>query len=455
MSTTITRSIPSTATVRKQVDRILASPPLNGADVPRRLLSFLTDRSLSGPDQPIKEHEIATEVMGRSADFDPRIDSVVRVQIARLRSRLAEYYVGPGQEDGVLIEIPKGVHQIRASWRQLPVHAPTATEPDPSGRRRRRLFRRRPLIVTAILVLCTASGLLVSRKWRNSPSRTFWQAFLDAPREPLVIFSNPSFAASSDTSLRYFREGEDPLELLDDTYTGTGEVVAVHQLTRTFASFGRPLRLKRAHLLTWDDARENQLIIIGSTEQNPALLHLTPLGEFRFKPYSTEPRVGYGAVVNLRPGPGEERYYFASPSRPIRYDYAIIALVPSITPSRHAMVLAGTTTYGTQAAAEFVCNPARVEELMRKLGVSLSGPMPPFEAVLYVQITGGVPTDSYIQAVRRRRPVSDHENASDRQSPSVFDSRLSSGTSQRPANPPGTDSDWAHVGSRSDSDPSK
>ncbi len=191
--------------------------------------------------------------------------------------------------------------------------------------------------------------------------------------------------------------------------------MAVHQLTRTFASFGRPLRVKRAHLLSWDDARENQLIIIGSTEQNLALAHLTPLGEFRFKPYNSEPRVGYGAVVNLRPGPGEETYYFASTARPIRYDYAIIALVPSVTPSRHALVLAGTTTYGTQAAAEFVCNTARVEELLTKLGVPRGAPMPPFEAVLYVQITGGVPTDSYLQAVRRRRVVNSHEGQSDGQ----------------------------------------
>jgi hypothetical protein len=420
------RSIPSPAEVRQQVDRLLASPVLSGAEVPQHLLSFLTDRSLSSPGQPIKEHEIATTVMRRSADFDPRIDSVVRVQIARLRSKLAEYYVGAGQEDGVLIEIPKGLHQIRATWRQVSLRPSTAGErdPPPPAWRAHRLLERRPLIVTAVLVLCAASAVLVSRKWGNSPSRTFWEAFLDAPRDPLLIFSNPSFAGSSDTSLRYFREGTDPPEALNDTYTGTGEVMAVHQVTRTFASFGRPLRVKRAHLLTWDEARENHLIIIGSPEQNPALSHLTPLSEFRFKPYSAEPRAGYGAVVNLRPGPGEEMYYFASPARPIRYDYAIIALIPSITSSRHALVLAGTTTYGTQAAAEFVCNPARVEELLAKLGVSAGAPMPPFEAVLYVQITGGVPTDSYIQVVRRH-PAGKHENASGNQSSSVPDSRLS------------------------------
>ena len=166
-----------------------------------------------------------------------------------------------------------------------------------------------------------------------------------------------------------------------------------------------------------------------------------PLAEFRFKPYNTEPRVGYGAVVNLRPAPGEERYYFASTARPIRYDYAIIALVPSTSPSRYALVLAGTTTYGTQAAAEFVCNPARIEELITRLGVPRGGPMPPFEAVLSVQITGGVPTDSYLQAVRRHRAISSHESQSDSQAYTLSDSPASLGSSEIPANRPETDPD--------------
>jgi hypothetical protein len=418
------RNVPSTLDVRQQVDRILGSPPLKGVEVPRRLLSFLTDRSLSSPDQPIKEHEIATEVMGRSADFDPRIDSVVRVQIARLRSRLAEYYVGAGQEDGILIEIPKGGHQIRASWRQAPLRLTAAVKPErPAASHRLGVWRPLRLVLAGLLILCTATVVLVARRSGYNAVRTFWRSFLEAPREPLVIFSNPAFAGSSDTSLRYFREGADPPEALDDTYTGTGEVMAVHQLTRTFSSFERRLRVKRAHLLTWDDARENQLIIIGSTEQNPALSQIMPMAEFRFKPYNREPRVGYGAVVNLHPAPGEERYYFASTARPIRYDYAIIALVPSTSPSRYALVLAGTTTYGTQAAAEFVCNPARIEELITRLGVPRGGPMPPFEAVLYVQITGGVPTDSYLQAVRRRRVISSHESQSDKQAYTPVGSR--------------------------------
>jgi hypothetical protein len=401
---------PQASDLHRQVDRILGSPAFSGSEASRHLLSFLVDRSLSNPERHVKEYEIATEVMGRPADFDPRIDSVVRVQIARLRSKLAEYYVGGGKEDEILIEIPKGGHQLRGAWRQSPVPACIPAAEVPAPVRSDRASRGHLLLIAAAIVVFSAVFLVLAiRNWGNSPERAFWRTFLDSSQEPVLVFSNPRFAGSSNTSLHYFREGEDAPEALDDTYTGTGEVMAVQQLTRKFTTFNRSFRVKRAQLLTWDDARDNELIIVGSPEQNLALTRMSPLEEFRFKPYDAEPRIGYGAVVNLQPGPGEEKYYFASTARPIRYDYAIIALVSSINSSRQALVLAGTTTYGTQAAGEFVCNPERVKELIKRLGVPPRGRIPPFEAVLYVQITGGVPTDTYLQVVRRRRAVGDHE----------------------------------------------
>ena len=54
-------------------------------------------------------YQIATELFGRPSDFDPRLDSTVRVQTGRLRSKLAEYYAGPGDRD------PKGLGVIESS----------------------------------------------------------------------------------------------------------------------------------------------------------------------------------------------------------------------------------------------------------------------------------------------------------------------------------------------------
>jgi len=51
---------------------------------------------------------IAIEVFGRSPDYDPTQDSIVRTEAGRLRARLTEYYAGEGKGDALVIEVPKG-----------------------------------------------------------------------------------------------------------------------------------------------------------------------------------------------------------------------------------------------------------------------------------------------------------------------------------------------------------
>src|SRR5215813_12808254 len=94
--------------VRKQLDRILASPVFAGANRSTGFLCFIVDRALNGRTAEIKESVIAVEVFGRTADFDPKIDPIVRAEAARLRSRLDEYYRTEGSADSVHVSVPKG-----------------------------------------------------------------------------------------------------------------------------------------------------------------------------------------------------------------------------------------------------------------------------------------------------------------------------------------------------------
>ena len=64
------------------------------------------------------------------------------------------------------------------------------------------------------------------------------------------------------------------------------------------------------------------------------------------------------------------------------------------------MILAGTTTLGTQAAVEFVCSENSLKDLLGRLNASQTGQMKPFEAVLRVKVTRGVPVESSIVALR-------------------------------------------------------
>ncbi len=94
--------------IRTELHRILASDLFLTAHRPRSFLSFVVDRSLAGTAPGIKEYLIGIEVFDRPPDYDPKDDPIVRIEAGRLRKRLAEYYAGPGADDPILIEIPKG-----------------------------------------------------------------------------------------------------------------------------------------------------------------------------------------------------------------------------------------------------------------------------------------------------------------------------------------------------------
>lgn len=93
---------------RRELERVLASPGFVRNERMSRFLRFLAERHLEGNDGQIKESVIAVEVFGRRPDHDPAQDSIVRTEAGRLRARLAEYYVGDGTRDAVIIRLPKG-----------------------------------------------------------------------------------------------------------------------------------------------------------------------------------------------------------------------------------------------------------------------------------------------------------------------------------------------------------
>src|SRR5580693_4152340 len=108
--------------VRKQLERVLASPGFARNERLSRFLRVVVERHLEGRDCDLKESVIGVEVFGRKPGFDPKQDSTVRSEATRLRARLAEYYDGEGKSDTLVIELPKGgyVPRFRCSEPQGP-----------------------------------------------------------------------------------------------------------------------------------------------------------------------------------------------------------------------------------------------------------------------------------------------------------------------------------------------
>jgi serine/threonine-protein kinase len=99
---------PPADAVRAQLERILASPGFANAGRLSRFLRFVVERTLEGEGDSLKEYRLGTEVFDRPSDYDPRLDSIVRVEARRLRAKLAEYYEGPGRGDPIDIRVDKG-----------------------------------------------------------------------------------------------------------------------------------------------------------------------------------------------------------------------------------------------------------------------------------------------------------------------------------------------------------
>ncbi len=98
--------------------KILSSPIFAKAERQQRFLSYIMAETLEGRSEKLKGYTIGVEVFDREPSFDPAIDAIVRVEAARLRSKLREYYDSEGRADPVLFALPKGNYAIQIEWKE-------------------------------------------------------------------------------------------------------------------------------------------------------------------------------------------------------------------------------------------------------------------------------------------------------------------------------------------------
>src|SRR5690242_15292214 len=100
-------SIPESE-VRAELDRILASRGFATAGRISKLLRYVVEKTLAGETDQLKEYAVGIEVFDRDDKYDPRVDSIVRVEAGRLRTKLDEYYNGEGASSNIRIGLPRG-----------------------------------------------------------------------------------------------------------------------------------------------------------------------------------------------------------------------------------------------------------------------------------------------------------------------------------------------------------
>jgi len=427
----------------EQLEKILQSQTLQGSESLKAFLRFVVLKSVDNQDGHLKEYTIATEVFGRDDNYDPRVDSVVRVQAVRLRSKLQEYYDKEGKDDKVLIDLPKGHYTPAFSYIQdrngspatettAPGSETTSPSPEPVSFSDRRL---KLLVIVLASLFLTSSIFALSyrseakRLKESLASRAvdsaemqalapLWGDFLRSPEPVLVAYSNTIFEGRPETGMKYWKPLDSPgrspvsplmpqsvgatdqnASLIIDHYTGVGEVMGVYFLGNMFWKAGHSFRIKRSLLLNWDDLKTENIVFLGSPAENLLLRELPQKQEFVFGILGGNKHKADLGIINLKPRAGEQETYLLKREGPapeqILEDYAVVSLLKGLDSKHRLLILAGITTLGTQAAAEYVTKPEYVSELISHLNTApaFASPMLPpyFQVLLRVKVNGGVP----------------------------------------------------------------
>jgi Malectin domain len=170
---------------REELQAVLRSKAFRQAPTLSNLLSWLCEKRFAGEASQIKEYSIGVDVFRRGPDFDQEADSIVRVEINRLRKRLADYYAQEGVSHRLRIGIPVGqyvpdfqavaIPETAAPEAHISAAVASAQPPKPASR-----FRLAAIFIGSAAILLVAA-LLVLLLLREG-QKTAPEAALESPR---------------------------------------------------------------------------------------------------------------------------------------------------------------------------------------------------------------------------------------------------------------------------------
>jgi hypothetical protein len=240
----------------------------------QQLFQFLAAKAITGSAENLKEYTIGVEAFGRPQDFDPKTDTIVRVQIHRLRQKLKEFYDTEGSRDLIAIEIPKGhylpsfetttvsrddlkpasapsqdTNAVATSLAGSKVQNGSFGTAAPKGRRFEWLLSRRTATAMAAAIFVFVTGFWFGTKHLREgaqgessidgpetargksidPVKAFWASFLGNDRAPVIGYPDAVFLLDDSNDLFRFRQG---------AIDNRGALVDPH-LARQFASSPR------------------------------------------------------------------------------------------------------------------------------------------------------------------------------------------------------------------------
>jgi hypothetical protein len=410
-----------------QVQRVVNSTTFRNTEVLRRLLKFLAVKSIAGEAEQLKEYTVAIDGLGKPASYDPRSDSLVRIQIGRLRNKLADYYRKEGERDPVLLDVPKGHFKVVWQTRPIPSSLAEPVAPVPAQLAARTWSRTQIGALAVLAVWAVVATFLWLQERRDSyPLREawtpelqeLWQPFLESKRDLIVAVSSPLFVGFQgsgfyrDQNLNQWDEVlasskvqairkvlKDPAILERYYYTGLGETSAAFRLGKLADLSGMKISVTRSSLISWQQIVDNNVLFVGAARVFRDQLSKLPV--------NLDLQIREGGVYDRRAEPGTPALFAdnypsiganeASSTPDDGEVYALVSHMPGPLGSGDIQTFNSNHSPGVQAAVQWFTDPAFARQLTSKLR-RRDGRLPRyFQLVLKVRYRDAVPTEiSYV-----------------------------------------------------------
>jgi len=417
---------------REELRRVLLSKHFANAQKRSRFLEFVTEQTLLGNAEKLNEYLVGVEVCGRGPEFDPQSDPIVRVQAHDIRRALKKYYEEEGQSSPLRIELPAGHYVpvfVKVPWEQ---EARTGAQPEAVAVMQRKRGLLYIALVAGLAAGCVLLGFAVlQEKSRNKELAQralpglpeslewFWRPFLPPAPPPIIVIPNHPLlrAAHNGDSAQTLAHGheipKDELPEFRDTihfrelkrfvfvpsmtdFTAVGETMGLSNLFGLFSQTGLKPRLIQSRLVTFEELKQGNAILLGGSQSWSGRVFLTPEA-FRLEA---------GVIQNNNPRPGEEPIYrpqFDPVTNHLTLDYALILMLPNEIKENRILLVYGIYTQGSQAAIEYITSEERLPELHKAL-VALSPDRktapPYFQVLLKTTVENYVPGKASLVAVR-------------------------------------------------------
>jgi len=156
--------------IRAELERVLASKGFASAGRISKLLRYVVEKTLAGESDQLKEYAVGVEVFERDEKYDPRLDSIVRVEAGRLRSKLDEYYNNHGAGSDLRIGLPRGGYVATFERRTAVSNSVLGSDPETEvAAPRRRSFASIALGAVLLVTIAAMVVWLANRSRQSGP----------------------------------------------------------------------------------------------------------------------------------------------------------------------------------------------------------------------------------------------------------------------------------------------